>query len=127
MSVILSVNNITKTFNNGKVIALNKVSFDLVKGNILAVVGESGSGKTTLTRLITGLETLDSGIIQLKGKEVSSDTVFVNPEDRKVGLVFQDYALFPHLTVFDNIAYGISKGVNKKERCLLYTSDAADE
>lgn len=116
MSVILSINSVTKTFNNGKVVALHNVSFSLEKGNILAVVGESGSGKTTLIRLITGLEVLDSGTIVLKEKEVSSDIVFVNPEDRKVGLVFQDYALFPHLTVFDNIAYGIAKNQDKKER-----------
>ena len=116
MSSVVSIQNITKTFDNGKVVALDKVSFELEAGNILAVVGESGSGKTTLIRLISGLEVLDAGIIKLKDKEVSSDKVFINPEVRKVGLVFQDYALFPHLKVADNIAYGISKTENKKER-----------
>jgi len=116
MDTIVTVKNVIKTFNKGKVVALNNVSFSLEEGNILAIVGESGSGKTTLIRLITGLEVLDKGSIVLKKETVSSDSVFVTPEKRKVGMVFQDYALFPHLSVFENIAYGISKGVNKKER-----------
>lgn len=116
MSTILTIQNAIKTFNSGKVIALNDVSSSLEKGNILAIVGESGSGKTTLIRLITGLETLDQGTIILQGKTVASDTIFIAPEKRKVGMVFQDYALFPHLTVFENISYGISKLVTKKER-----------
>ncbi len=116
MNTILTIQNVVKTFNKGKVIALNGVSFDLKVGNILAVVGESGSGKTTLIRLITGLAVLDEGVIRLQDKIVSSDSIFIAPEKRKVGMVFQDYALFPHLTIFENISYGISKKVNKKER-----------
>lgn len=114
--MLLEIHEVQKKFNNGNVIALNNVSLNLEQGNILAVVGESGSGKTTLIRLVAGLETLDKGEIIINNKMVSSNSIFIEPQDRKVGMVFQDYALFPHFTVFDNIAYGISKLSNKKER-----------
>ena len=116
--ILLEVKNVKKIFNKEKVVALNNVSFSLNKGNIVAVVGESGSGKTTLIRLITGLETLDYGTISIKEKVVSSVAIFVKPQLRNVGMVFQDYALFPHFNVFDNIEYGISKlsAKIKKER-----------
>jgi iron(III) transport system ATP-binding protein len=114
--MLLELQKLQKKFNKGNVIALNDVSFNLEKGNILAVVGESGSGKTTLIRLVAGLETLDKGEIIINNKMVSSNSIFIEPQDRKVGMVFQDYALFPHFTVVDNIAYGISKLSDKKER-----------
>ena len=113
---MLTIQNIVKTFNKGNVIALNNVSFTLKEGQILAIVGESGSGKTTLIRLITGLDVLDNGTITLKEEIVSSDRVFIAPEKRKIGMVFQDYALFPHLTIYENIKYGISKKQNQKQR-----------
>ncbi|WP_299108760.1 ABC transporter ATP-binding protein [uncultured Tenacibaculum sp.] len=113
---LLEIQNIYKRFNKGEVVALNNVSLGLEKGKILAIVGESGSGKTTLIRLITGLEVLDEGKIILNDKVVSSNQIFIAPQHRNVGMVFQDYALFPHLTIFKNIAYGISKHPNKKER-----------
>jgi len=111
---ILQLKKLTKTFSKGKVKALNAISFSLHKGKILAVVGESGSGKTTLIRLITGLETQDYGTIAFKNNVLSSDSIFIEPEKRNIGMVFQEYALFPHFTVFDNVAFGISG--NKKER-----------
>lgn len=111
---ILQLKKITKTFSKGKVKALNEISFSLSKGKILAVVGESGSGKTTLIRIITGLETQDYGSVAFKNNVLSSNTIFIKPEKRNIGMVFQEYALFPHFTVFDNIAFGISK--NRKER-----------
>lgn len=113
---LLTIQSLHKTFNSGKVKALNDVSFFLEKGDVLAVVGESGSGKTTLIRLIAGLETLDSGEIEINNKTVSSNSVFIEPQQRNVGMVFQDYALFPHLTIFKNIEYGLSKQENKEER-----------
>ncbi|WP_435262510.1 ABC transporter ATP-binding protein [Tenacibaculum sp. nBUS_03] len=113
---ILEINGLTKSFNKGKVIALNNVTYSLEKGKIVSVVGESGSGKTTLIRLISGLEIVNEGEIKLNGKTVSSKLVFLEPEKRNIGMVFQDYALFPHLTVFQNVVYGISKDLNKKER-----------
>ncbi len=114
--MLIELQKLHKKFNKGNVIALSDISFNLEKGNILAIVGESGSGKTTLIRLVAGLETLDKGEIILNNKIVSSNSIFTEPQDRKVGMVFQDYALFPHFTVFDNIAYGISKLSSKKER-----------
>lgn len=113
---LLEIQNLYKTFNSGKVKALNNASFSLKKGNILAVVGESGSGKTTLIRLIAGLETIDEGKIVINSNIVSSNSVFIEPQQRNIGMVFQDYALFPHFTIYKNIAYGLSKYENKDER-----------
>jgi iron(III) transport system ATP-binding protein len=113
---IVTVKKVHKTFNNHKIVALKEVSFSLEEGKILAIVGESGSGKTTLIRLIAGLDVVDQGTIELNQKVVSSNAVFISPQQRNVGMVFQDYALFPHFTVYDNIAYGIASSPHKKER-----------
>ncbi len=113
---VLNIKEVTKTFNRGEVVAVNDVTFSLEEGTILAIVGESGSGKTTLIRLIAGLEIVDEGKIELKGETVSSKSVFLEPEKRTIGMLFQDYALFPHFTVYQNVVYGISKMPNKKER-----------
>lgn len=112
MSDLLTVTNISKHFNSGKVVALNDVSFSLKNGEILSVIGESGSGKTTLIRIITGLETPNTGSITLDKTVLSSETVSVAPEKRNIGMVFQDCALFPHLNVQKNIAYGLPKGAS---------------
>ncbi len=113
---MLNIKSLSKSFDKGKSFALKEVSFKLEKGDICAVVGESGSGKTTLVRLIAGLERPDHGSIELEGTEVSSIKKLVSPEKRKIGLVFQEYALFPHLTLLENVLYGISKQKNKKQR-----------
>ena len=113
---LLEIQNLYKTFNSVYVYVLNNVGFSLKKGNILAVVGESGSGKTTLIRLIAGLETIDEGKIVINSNIVSSNSVFIEPQQRNIGMVFQDYALFPHFTIYKNIAYGLSKHENKVER-----------
>ncbi|MEP6260834.1 MAG: ABC transporter ATP-binding protein [Gillisia sp.] len=113
---MLTISSLSKSFDKGKSYALNKVSFKLEKGDVCAIVGESGSGKTTLVRLIAGLERPDHGTIELDGEVVSSLKKLVPPEKRKIGLVFQEYALFPHLTLIENVLYGISKQKNKQER-----------
>ena len=105
---MLTVKNVSKSFDKGKSYALNNISFTLEKGKSYSLVGESGSGKTTLIRLLCGLETPDEGVISLQEQIVTSDTIFITPEKRKIGLVFQDYALFPHLSVYENVVYGIS-------------------
>lgn len=113
---MLRIESLSKSFDKGKTFALKDVSFSLKEGDVYAIVGESGSGKTTLIRLIAGLETPDHGFIELNGVQVSSIKKMVSPEKRKIGLVFQEYALFPHLTLFQNILYGISKQKNKATR-----------
>lgn len=93
---------------------LRGVSLDVAAGTQLAILGPSGCGKTTLLRTIAGLQPLDRGEVWLGDHRVAGDGVHVAPEDRSVGLVFQDWALFPHLTVAANIAYGLPKGVRSR-------------
>lgn len=111
---ILELKNVTKRFAGASIPAVNNISFDLEKGEILAIVGPSGCGKTTILRLVAGLEHPDAGTILINGITVASATDFVPPEKRGVGLVFQDHALFPHLTVFENVAFGL-KGRKREE------------
>ena len=101
----------------GKVVAVNNVSFNVHKGEILGLLGPSGCGKTTILRSLAGLEDIREGAIVLGGKVVSSPSkkVFVPPEKRRIGLVFQSYALWPHMTVHDNIAYCLHKSKIAKE------------
>ncbi|MDX1774668.1 ABC transporter ATP-binding protein [Oceanihabitans sediminis] len=113
---MLTINALSKSFDKGKSYALENVTFNLKAGQVCAIVGESGSGKTTLVRLIAGLERPDNGSITMNEKVIASLDKFVQPEKRKIGLVFQEYALFPHLTILENVLYGISKVKNKKER-----------
>lgn len=103
----LSVQHLLKQYTQSILPAVQDVSFELETGEILALVGPSGCGKTTTLRLIAGLERPDAGLICLNGQEVASATRFVPPERRGVGMVFQDHALFPHLNVFDNVAFGL--------------------
>ncbi|MFO8065123.1 MAG: ABC transporter ATP-binding protein [Spirochaetota bacterium] len=88
--------------------ALRDFSLDLAPGEISAIVGHSGSGKTTALRLIAGFEVPDEGSVEIDGRLVSDPSRVLPPETRGVGVVFQDQALFPHLTVFDNIAFGLA-------------------
>ena len=115
---MLSITSLSKSFDKGKNFAIDEVSFNLKRGQVCAIVGESGSGKTTLVRLIAGLERPDQGSIEMEGEIIASVNKFVQPEKRKIGLVFQEYALFPHLTILENVLYGISKVKNKKKRAL---------
>lgn len=98
---------ISKSF--GQVIALDDVSLELEPGSLLALLGPSGCGKTTALRLISGFERPDAGTIDVDGRRVASPTATVPPERRRVGMVFQDLALFPHLSVQQNVAYGIRR------------------
>ena len=110
--MILDIRHISKSF--GTVAALSAVGFSMSDGETIALLGESGSGKSTLLRIICGLEIPDSGEVFLDGIKYNDDQVFVRPEHRNIGLVFQDNALFPHLSVVKNIGFGI-KGSNKKD------------
>lgn len=101
----LCCSGLTKQF--GATRAVDAVELHIRKGEILALVGPSGCGKTTLLRLLAGFERPDAGEIYLQGQLVAGLKTFVPPERRGVGMVFQEYALFPHLTVAENIAFGL--------------------
>lgn len=115
---MLEVNELSKYFADGINPAVDRVSFDLNFGEILALVGPSGCGKTSTLRLIAGLDHPDCGWIQINGRLVQSDDVHIPVERRGVGMVFQDHALFPHLSVSDNVAFGLRgmKLVDLRER-----------
>src|SRR5690554_862155 len=104
---ILKLQKITKKYRNAEKYAVQDASFEVNKGEILALVGESGSGKTTLLRLIAGLEHPDTGCVWLSGEKIVEGRMSVPAHKRKVGLVFQDYALFPHLTILENVSFGL--------------------
>lgn len=101
----LHARHITKHF--GSVAAVSDVSFDVADGELMVLVGPSGCGKSTMLRMIAGLIPIESGTIELAGATVDDGKNSWPPERRKVGLVFQEHALFPHLTVADNIAFGV--------------------
>lgn len=104
---ILEISELSKSYDGGKTFAVNSIDVILQSSRICAIVGESGSGKTTLLRLIAGFERPDHGSIKIDCRVVSSISNVVEPQKRGVGMVFQDLALFPHLTVEDNIKYGL--------------------
>lgn len=103
--VLLGVKRLRKHFPHGDTPAVERVSFDLGEGEMLALLGPSGCGKTTTLRMIGGFETPDEGTISLHEHDITRHP----PEARGIGFVFQDYALFPHLTVLDNVKFGLRK------------------
>jgi multiple sugar transport system ATP-binding protein len=109
----IGVTHLVKAFDGGKKIAVNDVSFDVHDGEFLVLVGPSGCGKTTTLRLLVGLEDVTSGEIRFGDRLVND----IRPKDRNIAMVFQDYAVFPHLNVFENIAYGLRSrgGLTRKE------------
>ncbi|MCT4619178.1 MAG: ABC transporter ATP-binding protein [Marinisporobacter sp.] len=102
-------------YKNAKEEAIKDFSMNIEKGEIIAILGESGSGKSTVLRLISGLEVPKCGFIQIDQRTMVDQHTFILPEKRGVGMVFQDYALFPHMTVEKNIEFGL-KGMGRKEK-----------
>jgi iron(III) transport system ATP-binding protein len=98
----------------GETLALDRVSLDIAPSEILCLLGPSGCGKSTLLRVAAGVERPTSGRILLDGQEVAGPDSFVPPEKRGIGLMFQDFALFPHLTILDNVAFGL-KSLTRSE------------
>ena len=113
-STALGVRQLVKQF--GDVRALNDVSFDLGSDELLALVGPSGCGKSTLLRIVAGLQRPDAGTVVLDGVTVDDDHTSLPPERRRIGLVFQEHALFPHLSVARNIAFGVGKDRRADQR-----------
>ncbi len=105
----IEIKNISKKF--GKFQALTDISLKIETGELVALLGPSGCGKTTLLRIISGLEVQDQGSILFSGEEIKDKKI----GERKVGFVFQHYALFKHMTVFENVAYGL-RVQNRKTR-----------
>jgi iron(III) transport system ATP-binding protein len=123
----VSIHHIQKQHKKDKVVARD-ISLTIDDGKLGALIGPSGCGKTTLLRMIAGFETPDDGSIRICGKEVFSSKTDIAPEHRKTGMVFQDYALFPHLTVIDNITFGpVSPRKKELEKLISITGLAGSE
>ncbi|MGI9624219.1 MAG: ABC transporter ATP-binding protein [Acidimicrobiales bacterium] len=103
----VSVEGVFKAFDEDPVLV--DVTLEVAPGEAMALLGPSGCGKTTLLRLVAGLERLDAGTIRVADTVVAGDDAWVAPERRKVGLVFQDWALFPHMNVAKNVGYGLAR------------------
>ena len=99
-------------------IILKDVDLTVEKGEFISIIGKSGSGKTTLLKIISGLLKQTSGEISLNNKILANNDSFVEPENRKLGLVVQEKVLFPHLNVQSNVEFGISSDIEKKEKSI---------
>ena len=109
----LKLDSLTRSYAG--IVAVDHLNLSVAAGEIVCLLGPSGCGKTTLLRLISGIERPTSGSVFINGEEVAGAKSFVPPEKRGVGLMFQDFALFPHMTVLDNVAYGL-KSLKAEER-----------
>ncbi|PZN52937.1 MAG: ABC transporter ATP-binding protein [Proteobacteria bacterium] len=118
----LKLLHVSRSF--GSIAAVADICLDVPRGEVVSLVGHSGCGKSTLLRLIAGVETVDGGQIFLEGGEVNGPQTFVEPEARNIGFVFQDYALFPHLTVRDNILFGLKR--LSRQKAASYAADAIE-
>jgi iron(III) transport system ATP-binding protein len=113
----VEISKLSFTYSAAKV--LDHFSFSMNKGEIVGVLGQSGSGKSTLLRLIAGLETPTEGEISISARTMVNAWTFIQPEQRGVGMVFQDYALFPHLTAARNIEFGLHRMTRSERQARL--------
>lgn len=107
MNPILEIRQLHKSYGGQP--ALRGIDFSVSRGQIISVLGPSGCGKSTLLQLIAGLQQPDGGEVRLRGEAVSTASKLVPPEKRGINMVFQDYALWPHMSVYDNISYGLKR------------------
>lgn len=113
--MFVTIQDLTFKYKNVKSYTVDHLNLHIKKGEIISILGESGSGKSTVLRLLCGLEKPEKGRIVINEETMTDDHTFVLPEKRGVGMVFQDYALFPHMTVAENIRFGL-KGMKQKEK-----------
>ena len=111
--MFLKIENLEKYYSK-KLPLIRQLNFSVNKGEIISFIGESGSGKTTFLKCLAGLEEINSGIINLNGKVLNDENTFVQPHLRKIGFVFQDYPLFPHINVIENIALNLDNKFHNK-------------
>lgn len=107
---VVELSGLTKRYPRTEHVAVDQFDLTVGSGEILCLLGPSGCGKTTLLRLIAGFEMPDAGRVRIAGATVADAETWVEPEKRRIGFVFQDYALFPHLTVRQNVAFGLREG-----------------
>ncbi len=115
-AAILHLEDITKHYDQHTTPAVDRVTLTLRQGDLLGLLGPSGCGKTTLLRIVAGFERPQSGLVVLAGRPVAGSGYWTPPEQRNTGMVFQDYALFPHLNVAENVAFGLKNrrsGMNR--------------
>ena len=115
----VSLKNIKKSF--GKTDVIHGVDIDIADGEFIVIVGPSGCGKSTLLRMVAGLETITSGEVHISGNRVND----LEPMDRDIAMVFQNYALYPHMSVFDNMAYGLKIAGRPKTEIADRVAEAA--
>jgi iron(III) transport system ATP-binding protein len=117
----LAFENISHRFETGA-FSLKDISLIAEPGEVLCLLGPSGSGKTTLLRIAAGIELQTSGRILLNNQEISGPNAYVPPEKRSIGLVFQDYALFPHLAIMDNVRFGLTAMAREDAKLEAFTA-----
>ncbi len=122
--IVLSLRNINKAFKGKSSIASN-INLDIKQGQIFSILGETGSGKTTILRMIAGFEQPDSGEIIIGHQYAYKEKLILNPEKRGIGIMFQQYTLFPHMNVLKNIEFGVSH-LKKQHKCCL-VADVIDK
>ena len=108
--MILELKQLNKRFDKP---VLKDIDLEVAQGEIISILGKSGSGKSTLLNIIAGFEKANSGSLQINGQTIFDKKKNMQPQDRKIGFVFQNYALFPHLTVEKNLLFGVKKRKNK--------------
>ena len=117
MAEPISIVGLTKTYPGSTVPALSSVSLDVAPGTFLVLLGPSGSGKTTMLRCLAGIERIDSGLITIGGQAVADGRAHVAPDQRDLSMVFQDYALWPHMTALDNVAFALRRRRLPRAEC----------